>query len=74
MTLIVSARLQRRGVSALGFVPAYINRNAQAEIVRASDARFSEIVACMTRISASQGLAVRYEVDADRVLVRSVES
>lgn len=74
MTLIVSARLGRRGVSELCFVPAYINRDAQAEIVRASDARFSEIARYMTRISASQGLAVRYEIGADRVFVRSAES
>ncbi|HMI91090.1 MAG TPA: CapA family protein [Polyangiales bacterium] len=70
MTLIVRARMTRAGVEQVGFLPAFINRNAQPEIVKASDPRFAEVVRYMQRISDSQDLPVRYEPDGDVVWVR----
>jgi poly-gamma-glutamate capsule biosynthesis protein CapA/YwtB (metallophosphatase superfamily) len=69
MTMIASARLTPQGVSQVGFLPAYINRDAQPEIVRAGDPRFAQIVRDMEHASRSQGLPVRYEIEEDRVLV-----
>jgi len=70
MTLIVRARLTRTGVQQLGFVPAYINRNAQPELLRAHDPRFADVVRYLQRVSESQGLRVRLEPDGDLVRIR----
>jgi poly-gamma-glutamate synthesis protein (capsule biosynthesis protein) len=70
MTLIARARLTRAGVQQLGFLPAYIDRDAQPEIVAPDDPRFGEIVRYMQRVSDNQGLRVRYEPDAELVWVR----
>jgi poly-gamma-glutamate synthesis protein (capsule biosynthesis protein) len=70
MTLIARARLTRAGVQEVGFLPAYINRNAQPEIVGARDPRWGEIVRYMQRVSQSQGLSVRYEPEGDLVWIR----
>jgi poly-gamma-glutamate synthesis protein (capsule biosynthesis protein) len=69
MTLIARARLTRAGVQQVGFLPAYINRNAQPEIVAAGDPRFDEVVRYMRRVSESQGLPVRFEPEGDVVWV-----
>jgi len=69
MTLIVSMRLSKSGAVQAGFWPCYINRQAQPELVAPSDPRFQQIVSYMQRISDSQTLSVRYEVDGDQVLI-----
>jgi poly-gamma-glutamate capsule biosynthesis protein CapA/YwtB (metallophosphatase superfamily) len=69
MTLIARARLTRAGVQQVGFLPAYINRHAQPEIVAAGDPRFDEVVRYMRRVSESQGLPVRFEPEGDVVWV-----
>jgi poly-gamma-glutamate synthesis protein (capsule biosynthesis protein) len=70
MTMIASARLTKEGATRVGFLPVYINRDAQPEPLSAKDQRFSELVRYMERVSASQGLSVRYEIEGDLVLVR----
>lgn len=69
MTMIARARLMRSGVQQVGFLPAFVNRNAQPELVQASDPRFEQILAYMRRISESQGLPVRYEPDGGVIWV-----
>lgn len=71
MTMIVRARLTRQGVAELGFLPAYINREAQPELVRAGDPRFAEILRYVERISASQNLRVQYEPFGDEVRIHA---
>jgi poly-gamma-glutamate capsule biosynthesis protein CapA/YwtB (metallophosphatase superfamily) len=70
MTLIARATLTRTGAQQVGFLPAYINRNAQPEILAAGDPRFDEIVRYMRRVSESQGLPVRLVPEGDVVWVR----
>jgi poly-gamma-glutamate capsule biosynthesis protein CapA/YwtB (metallophosphatase superfamily) len=69
MTMIVSARVTRDGIGQLGFLPAYINRGAQPELVGADDPRFAEIVTYLERVTNSQQLSAQYEIAGDRVLV-----
>jgi poly-gamma-glutamate synthesis protein (capsule biosynthesis protein) len=69
MTLIVRARLTRDGAQQVGFLPAFINRDAQPEIVAAGDPRFEQIVRYMQRVSESQSLPVRFEPEGDVVWV-----
>jgi len=72
MTMIATAQFTRTHVAQVGFMPVYINRQAQPEIVRADDLRFAQIVEYMRRISADQDLPVQYEVVGDRVCIRAV--
>jgi hypothetical protein len=69
MTMIASMRLSKSGGVQAGFWPCYINRQAQPELIPPSDPRFQQIVSYMQRISDSQNLSVRYEVDGDQVLI-----
>lgn len=69
MTLIAGLRLNKSGELHTRFWPCYINRQAQPELVAVDDPRFEQIVSYMQRISDSQGLSVRYEVQADCVSV-----
>jgi poly-gamma-glutamate capsule biosynthesis protein CapA/YwtB (metallophosphatase superfamily) len=69
MTMIASLTLTERGVAETSFLPCYINRQAQPELVAPSDPRFAQIVSYMQRISASQALSVRYTVDNDKVVL-----
>ncbi|HKP58227.1 MAG TPA: CapA family protein [Polyangiales bacterium] len=71
MTMIVRALLTRQGIADLGFLPAYIDREAQPEVVRAQDPRFKEITRYMECISASQNLSVQYEPVGDEVRVHA---
>ena len=72
MTMIATAQLTQTQVTQVAFLPCYINRQAQPELVRPDDPRFAQIVDYMRRISAEQGLPVHYEVVGDRVLVEAV--
>jgi poly-gamma-glutamate synthesis protein (capsule biosynthesis protein) len=70
MTMIATARLTKHGARNEGFLPVYINRDAQPEILSAADPRFAELVRYMQRVSESQALAVRYEPEGNVVQVR----
>ncbi len=71
MTLVATARLTSHGIEQVGFLPAYINRNAQPEILGAADPRFGEVVQYLERISAQAGLRVQYRCEGDRVYVHA---
>ncbi|MEO6339769.1 MAG: CapA family protein [Caulobacteraceae bacterium] len=49
------------------FLPAYINRDAQPEILKASDPRFDQVVTYLRQISAAADLSTTYTVDGDEV-------
>ena len=72
MTLIAGLRLDKGGELQARFWPCYINRQAQPELVAVDDPRFEQIVSYMQRISESQGLPVRYEVQGDCVSIAGV--
>jgi poly-gamma-glutamate synthesis protein (capsule biosynthesis protein) len=69
MTLIVDARIGKDGLSSLGFIPAFINRDAQPEPIREGDSRFDQIVAYMRWCNEEAGFSTRLEVSDGRVEV-----
>ena len=71
MSMVVTARIDRRGVQQVGFMPVYIGRDARPEIVTASDPRFEQVRAYMQKISEREQLAVRYSVEGDQVWVNA---
>lgn len=69
MTMIVEAQLNGEGIADLAFRPAFINRNAQPEPLRANDERFARIVEYMRWCTAEAGLNARFAVRGDLVQV-----
>jgi poly-gamma-glutamate capsule biosynthesis protein CapA/YwtB (metallophosphatase superfamily) len=72
MTLIAGLLLNKGGELQARFWPCFIDRQAQPELVAVDDPRFEQIVSYMRRISDSQGLSVRYEVQDDSVMIAGV--
>jgi poly-gamma-glutamate synthesis protein (capsule biosynthesis protein) len=68
--MIARAWLTRAAIQQVGFLPAYINRDAQPEIVSGADPRFDQIVQYMRRVSEGQRLRVHYEPEGDVVWIR----
>jgi poly-gamma-glutamate synthesis protein (capsule biosynthesis protein) len=68
-TLIVRAELTRDGVASVAFQPALINREAQAEPLRAGDPRFDEVADYMDWCCASQELPVTLRREGDLVRI-----
>lgn len=71
MTMIANLQLDPNGPVQAGFLPCFINRQAQPEVVKPGDPRFMQIVSYMRDISRKQQLTVDYQVEGDRVLVVS---
>jgi poly-gamma-glutamate synthesis protein (capsule biosynthesis protein) len=69
MTLVVKARIDDGGVAAVSFLPTYVNRAAQPEIVAEGDPRFTQVVDYVREVSEAVGLQTRFEVRDGEVLV-----
>ena len=69
MTMIATMQLTRSGAVQAGFLPCFINRQAQPEVMKPDDPRFGQIVAYMREISRKERLTVDYRVEGDRVLI-----
>jgi poly-gamma-glutamate synthesis protein (capsule biosynthesis protein) len=69
MTAVVKARIGADGKVRISILPAFVNRQAQPELVGAADPRFHEILAYLRGVSDSQGLAVRLQPEGDEILV-----
>jgi poly-gamma-glutamate synthesis protein (capsule biosynthesis protein) len=65
MTGVVRARLAATGVTDLEFLPAFINDNAQPEMLRSGDPRFTKVRDYLQWCCDSQGLATTLEPQAD---------
>jgi poly-gamma-glutamate synthesis protein (capsule biosynthesis protein) len=69
MTGIVRAELTASGVAALEFLPAYINDDAQPEVLRGGDPRFTRVRDYLQWCCDSQGLATALQADGDRLRI-----
>lgn len=67
MTVVVRAELAKDGVRDVAVIPAFINRNAQAEILAASDERFGQVVDYLRWATEAVGFNARFEPRGDRV-------
>jgi poly-gamma-glutamate synthesis protein (capsule biosynthesis protein) len=70
MTLVVKTTIGEGGVTDVGFLPTFINRQAQPEILKASDPRFAEVTDYVRDMGRAAGLDTRFEVVGDEVRVR----
>ena len=69
-TIIVKCVLNEGGIERVSFLPAYINRNAEPEIMLPEDNRFDEVIKYMRQITQSQGLNSTYTVKGTEVVIR----
>lgn len=69
MTMVVTADATADGLANVGFLPAFINRDAQPEILKAGDTRFDEVVDYVRWTTEKAGLSATLRVDGDTVYV-----
>jgi poly-gamma-glutamate synthesis protein (capsule biosynthesis protein) len=74
MTGIVRAVLTTSGVAELELLPAYINDDAQPEVLRAGDARFTRIREYLQWCCDSQGLPTKLESHGDGIRITATEN
>lgn len=73
MTVVVTAQATPEGLVDIGFLPAFINRDAQPEILKAGDARFDQVVDYLRWATQAAGLNARFRAEGDTVLLELSE-
>jgi Bacterial capsule synthesis protein PGA_cap len=68
-TLIVKAVIGNGKIQKLSYLPCYVNKNAEPEIVGRSDVRGQKVYNYLEDISQSEKLSVHFVWDGDEVLV-----
>lgn len=68
-TLIVKAYIQEGQISKVTYIPAYINRDLEPEVVSREDPRAQEVFDYVVQISDAEDLQVNYSWDGDEVVV-----
>ena len=68
-TMIVKCRVANHCIESVSFLPTYINKQSQPEVLDRQDPRFGQVLRYVEEISASQGLETRFAVDGDEVRV-----
>jgi poly-gamma-glutamate capsule biosynthesis protein CapA/YwtB (metallophosphatase superfamily) len=74
MTLVVTAEATTNGLTAVGFLPTFINRDAQPEILKADDIRFGQVVDYLRWATAAAGLNARFHSQGDTVVLDMTET
>jgi poly-gamma-glutamate synthesis protein (capsule biosynthesis protein) len=68
--MVVKCVIGEGGFKQVSFLPTYINRNSQPELLAAGDPRFSEVVDYMRTITDDQALNGRFVVTGDEVFLQ----
>lgn len=68
-TLMVKANIENGNINKISYIPCYINKNSEPEIVGKDDARGQEVYNYVEDISRSENLPVHFSWDGDEVLV-----
>jgi poly-gamma-glutamate synthesis protein (capsule biosynthesis protein) len=71
MTLIAQARLTKNGVGAVSFRPAFINRDAQPEVLAPGDPRFGQVFDYMRWCTDNQDLPARLSRAGDAIAIEA---
>jgi poly-gamma-glutamate capsule biosynthesis protein CapA/YwtB (metallophosphatase superfamily) len=71
-TLMTKCVVSDRRVREVSFMPTYINKASQPEVLTAGEERFSQVVNYMTQITRDQDLPVTYVVHGNEVLLRQM--
>jgi poly-gamma-glutamate capsule biosynthesis protein CapA/YwtB (metallophosphatase superfamily) len=68
-TIVAKCSIVDRQIGRVSFLPAYINRRSQPEVLVSSDPRFDEVVGYLADITEDQGLGTEYAVEGDEVVI-----
>jgi poly-gamma-glutamate capsule biosynthesis protein CapA/YwtB (metallophosphatase superfamily) len=68
-TIIAKCTISNKSIKRVSFLPAYINKQAQPEILTSNDIRFGQVVKYMKKITKSAELNTKYTVDGDEVII-----
>jgi poly-gamma-glutamate synthesis protein (capsule biosynthesis protein) len=68
-TLITKVQIGKSGIERVSYLPAYINKYAQPEVLKADDPRFEQVVSYVEKVTRSQELPANFAIEADEVMV-----
>jgi hypothetical protein len=68
-TLITKLQIRKSGIERVSYLPAYINKYAQPEVLKADDPRFEQVVSYVEKVTRSQELPANFAIEADEVMV-----
>ena len=68
-TLIVKCVIAQRRIQSVSFLPTYINKQSQPEVLVSADPRFGEVLAYVEQITRDQGLDTRFTVQREQVVI-----
>jgi poly-gamma-glutamate capsule biosynthesis protein CapA/YwtB (metallophosphatase superfamily) len=68
-TIIVKCVIAGKQIKRVSFLPVYINKQSQPEILVSADPRFGEVAGYVEQISRDQGLETRFTVEGDEVVI-----
>jgi poly-gamma-glutamate capsule biosynthesis protein CapA/YwtB (metallophosphatase superfamily) len=68
-TIVVKCTISGRKIKQVSYLPTYIKKNSQPEILKSEDKRFSEVTEYMKEISLDQGLETKFMVERDEVII-----
>jgi poly-gamma-glutamate capsule biosynthesis protein CapA/YwtB (metallophosphatase superfamily) len=68
-TIIAKCIISGNTISKVSFLPAYITKKGEPEILQPDDARFGEIVTYMKEISIDQGIRTEYTIEDNEVVI-----
>ena len=70
-TIIAKCIISNKAISKVSFLPAYIDKKGEPEILVSKDERFGEVLRYMKEISRDQGLSTEYTIDGDEIVINS---
>lgn len=68
-TIIAKCVISNKQIKSVSFLPTYINKISQPEVLSADDPRFFEVVDYMEGITRDQGLDTKFIVRGDEVVI-----
>jgi poly-gamma-glutamate capsule biosynthesis protein CapA/YwtB (metallophosphatase superfamily) len=69
-TIIAKCTISDGRIQSVSFLPVYINKQSQPEVLVSSDQRFGEVLRYMEEITRDQGLETGYTVHGDEVVIQ----
>ncbi len=69
-TLVAKCAVSDGRVQRVSFLPAFINRDAQPEILSRQDDRFGQVINYVKGITESQGLRTNFSLEGDEVVIQ----
>jgi len=68
-TIIAKCIISNKVIKSVSFLPTYVNKQSQPEVLTSKDERYGEVVRYMEEITRDQGLDTKYIINGDEVIV-----